>query len=234
MVDAHVDALAFPLILMFLLLWIERRRATSLLALGMSAAVKLFSLMFLPLLLRDAGKRWWLLGIAPGIVILSYIPYLLTPGHPFESLSTYSMNWTFNGSIFKLLDLLLQHNQLSRLLLTIATLGMLFLIGYQRRSIIWKVSLGIFAYLLLTPTVHPWYLTWLALLLPLYPRWSLAVFVAFAAVANYSGVMYQQGAAWDEPLWMSLALYLPVIGIFILESANGMPVPKDISMESLD
>lgn len=89
----------------------------------------------------------------------------------------------------------------------------------------WKMSAATALFLFLAATVHPWYLAWLAVLLPLYPRWSFLVFTATVAVANWSGVHYAIIGDWIEPLWIGLATYLPVIVVLILEWIGVVPVP---------
>ncbi len=74
--------------------------------------------------------------------------------------------------------------------------------------------------------MHPWYLAWLAVLLPLYPRWSMITFVAAIAFANFSGVWYGISGEWTEPLWMGLAVYIPVLAVVLLEKTGVLSLPE--------
>ncbi|HMB70062.1 MAG TPA: hypothetical protein VKU85_12155, partial [bacterium] len=61
------------------------------------------------------------------------------------------------------------------------------------------------AALLASPTVHPWYVTWLAALLPFAPataRRAFTLFVAVAPVAYVSAWGLARTGEWSEPGWL--------------------------------
>ncbi|MDT8323640.1 MAG: hypothetical protein RRA94_05995, partial [Bacteroidota bacterium] len=95
------------------------------------------------------------------------------------------------------------------------------------------MALTTFVFFLFAATVHPWYIAWLALLLPLYPRWSFIALIATMSVANYSGVYYHLSGDWTDPLWMKLAVYLPPLLLLLLEWRGTLPLPEEDESDSL-
>ncbi|MBR9974893.1 MAG: DUF2029 domain-containing protein, partial [Bacteroidetes bacterium] len=233
MIDGHLDALAFPFLLAFILLYHQRRNSVAALALGAAAAVKLLPLIHVPLLLRQAWQRRdasWL--AAPLLPVLLYLPYLLSGGHPFESLAVYSEKWTFNASVYGVTTWLLGDPLWGRF----ASMGVFVLalgaLAWRKRPLVPAMAAATMLFLLCTPTVHPWYAAWLLVLLPLYPRWSFLMFCASIAVATYPGVLYHLSGSWIDPLWMRLGVYLPPAIIYAFERTGIVPIPAAIPSAS--
>jgi hypothetical protein len=226
MVDGHLDALGFPFLVAFVLLYHSRHNAVAALALGASAAVKLLPLIHIPLLLRQAWERReiaWM--AAPLLPALLYLPYLLAGGHPFESLAVYSEKWTFNASVYGVTTWMFGDPVWGRF----ASMGVFVIalgaLAWRKRPLVASMAAATMLFLLCTPTVHPWYATWLLVLLPLYPRWSFLMFCACFAVAVYPGVLYHLSGTWIDPLWMRIAVYLPPAMIYALERTGMVPLP---------
>jgi hypothetical protein len=71
--------------------------------------------------------------------------------------------------------------------------------------------------LILSPVVHPWYVSWLAVLLPFARRWSGIVYAASISFTVYTIVDYKLHGIWDQsPLILALE-YIPVIILMFLE-----------------
>ena len=80
-----------------------------------------------------------------------------------------------------------------------------------------KIFLIFFLFFLFSPTVHPWYITWLAVLLPLSFRWSGLAFITLVNIANILLITYVLNGIWIIFSWMHIIEYLPVISIFTWE-----------------
>ncbi|MBR9978452.1 MAG: hypothetical protein KFH87_10215 [Bacteroidetes bacterium] len=235
MVDGHLDVIGFPFVLAFLLLYEKRSRIAGAVMLGLSIAVKLLSVIFVPLLLRDAWERkhlWMMAALA--VPVLIYLPYMLSAGSPFESLAVYTARWSFNGSLYPLLLALLDTSSTARPVAMGLTVVGVLLLAMTRRPLVWKLAGATVVFFLLAATVHPWYLTWTALLLPFYPRWSFVVFVATVSLSNFSGVLYHSGGPWVEPFWLGPAVYLPVFVSLLLERIGLLPLPEIPTVASPD
>jgi hypothetical protein len=80
---------------------------------------------------------------------------------------------------------------------------------------------GFTGFLLLSPVVHPWYLTWLAALIAL--RWSPGVFVflGMSGLANVIVYQYRAFGEWTDSPLLLLVEYLPVYVCLAREAAYG-------------
>ena len=72
-------------------------------------------------------------------------------------------------------------------------------------------------FLLLTPTLHPWYLLWIIPFLIFLPRWSWLIFT-FLIQLSYQVIHNSQlTGIWQEQTWILLLEYTPFYGILIWE-----------------
>ena len=76
----------------------------------------------------------------------------------------------------------------------------------------------LFAVLLVClPTLHPWYLAPLALLLPLTRTWALAVWTAFAPVYWLHGLGISANVPWAELGWVTALAHAPAALVLLFE-----------------
>ncbi|MEM1176873.1 MAG: hypothetical protein AAGM22_00895 [Acidobacteriota bacterium] len=196
--SAHVDALAvFSLVLAGWLLERGRERA-SLLALAAAILVKLTPLLAVPLFLRRIPwRRWWVL---PAAGAVAYAPLLTTLPTIVESLKAFSRDWAFNAGFWNW-TLAQSHAagfegrqvaDLVSLMLTAAILAFLTwrpLPGVD--GLLTDVGWALGLYVILSPTVMPWYLLWALPLLTLRTEWVWPAVTA-ASLASYG--VYIDGA----------------------------------------
>jgi hypothetical protein len=219
MVDGHLDALCFPFLLLTLGLWENRRHLGAMVTLGFSIMAKLFSGVFMAVLIRPAFRERKLLvwGIPLAMVIAAYVPYIAGSGVPFESLGIFSLNWSANGLIYKLAWPVVQNSLVLRLGLAALFLVWLGWLIWMDLPIRRACCLTVFGFFLLSPVVHPWYLTWLAVLLPLDFRWSGLAFVSLVNLASWVGVWHCLTNTWMEPEWLLPLEYGPVVVLIVAE-----------------
>jgi hypothetical protein len=77
--------------------------------------------------------------------------------------------------------------------------------------------------LCLATTVHPWYLSWAAFALPLFPYAFMAYWTG-ASVLSYLAYSYRPVY---EPAWTLALQYLPMYGLMIWEIARRRPLLTD-------
>jgi hypothetical protein len=169
--------------------------------------VKLLPLIFLPgllLLVRSRARKLFLAGILSGTALLT-LPFLPDIRNGLATLGTYAHDWEFAGFAFRTVRRLTGSGQAARLLLASVFLclmagsyGRLWrgrekpAEGLERLRATLRAFYGIvLAFLLLTPTLHPWYALSLAFLLPfaagpagLVLCWS--VFLAYRVLIPYT------------------------------------------------
>jgi hypothetical protein len=218
-VDAHLDALGLPFLAFGVLLYLNGKSTAALILLGLSAAVKPVSLVLLPLFfLNESGvrRRLLVLVVPAGILVLHFVPYFFS-ADPFEAFMQFARHWTFNGAVFETLNLYLHDNQRARLVSGII-LGIALLLMYLRsRDFVQRVYYSVLLLLLFSPVVHPWYVAWLAVLLPIAGRWSGIVLAATTSFASLTVLTFIQTGLWEQSALVLVLEYLPVFLLLSLE-----------------
>ncbi len=258
---AHVDALMALLVVLALSLLLARRYTWSAAALAFATLAKLIPLILLPVFIRRWGV--WRTTLFAVIVTLGFVPFAgaglgLGPGAAtglFGAARLYAAGWRTNDGLFywlvQTLDPLTSDPVLAAKLAGLLALGGLGLWvvfnsgpethrddGYADRTLT-SAALLIAAYVLVSPTVFPWYLAWLLALLPLLPldadpaaRAFAAGWIVFSATVNLSYLFYLDPAHPHEIMWVRPAEYLPLFACLIaaLALAAGqinVPSPPD-------
>ena len=131
---------------------------------------KLFPLFLFPLLLRRAHKWPYLIPVC--LTILFYAPFYSSDFHLFTGLAAYSKAWQANDSIFFVLKILFKKSFTGKIFIIFIFLG-IYLYTYSKISSFHKAcftTLG--SFLILSPTLHPWYLLWI---IPFLVSWATMI-----------------------------------------------------------
>jgi hypothetical protein len=215
-IDAHLDGFGLPLFIFTIYFYLDNRKLLSLIFLAASICVKPLGLILVPIFFfseKEFKSKIKVIIIPALFCILMYLPYFFT-GSPFQALINFTENWTFNGIIFNILDLIFRDNQRTRLIC-----GIIFIIVYlpiilNRKDLITKIYLSIFLLFIFSPVVHPWYLNWLAVLLPFIPRWSGLAYVSLISLTSFTILNYQLNGIWKEYIPVLVLEYIPVLLLF--------------------
>lgn len=218
-IDGHVDGFGITLLVFALYFLISDRKLLGYIFIGLSACVKPTGLILVPLLFfieKDGFERLKLVVIPLAICAIAYLPFVFT-GFPFVALMKFTENWTFNGIVFDAINLFIRNNQLTR-----SICGGLFVVSFLpvmlgRKDFMSKVYVSIFILLIFSPVVHPWYLGWLAFLLPIKPRWSGILYVSLISLTVITEMNYQLSGVWTEYPFVLVLEYVPVLSAFLLE-----------------
>ncbi len=131
-------------------------------------------------------------------------------------LATYHDSWQFNSLLFHLLPASLLWRRLVSTCLVLA--AMLVAWGNPRAGLVDLFSryhLLMLGWCLVTPTLHPWYLTWALLSLPVVgARFRTGLYLSVAALSSYLLYWFASPAAANWLLWIELA---PAYGLFCLD-----------------
>lgn len=226
-IDAHLDGYGFTFFIFFLYFYLKSpdneaiNKIISLIFLGFALSVKPAFLIALPavFLYEPDIKRKIVFPLIPAFVLaIQFIPYLDTPDL-FQALLKFTKNWTFNGSIFNLINAFLEHNQKSRLicLFLYAAVFMIYYIYTKRTRIELDLYYTYLLMLLFSPVVHPWYAGWLIILLPVAPKLSGIFYAALVSVTAVTIMNYQLYGVWKEYPLLLAAEYLPAAMLLIRE-----------------
>lgn len=189
---------------------------------------KLLPLMFLPFLLRRLGWPrvvYWGLLLGAGLLVI-FLPLLnsLFFANMGASLGLYFRTFEFNASLYYIarwLGFQIKGYNLIHLIGPLFALTTLLLISWlawrertlevKRLPLMWLMAIT--TYLLLSTTVHPWYLA-----LPVFFS-ALTPFrfpIVWSALAPLSYLAYLTPEVRELP-WVAWVAYLPVLGVMIWE-----------------
>ena len=226
--ESHNDAFQLLLLTAALLAFRRRRWGWMWLALGLAVQAKYVALLAWPLFLRRDNLR-----LAPIALVAAAGPVLaLLPfdrGAMFNSLLAFGSEMAFNGPVQSALWALTGSGQLATRLCQVG-----FLVAYgaglaalhparSRASDPTGGLLFVFgALLVLSPTVHFWYLSWLAPLLALRPRASWLVLSATVGVTLVTYGLEAATGRWSFPAWGPWAVWTLPLLLLTAEAALGL------------
>jgi hypothetical protein len=217
--DGHVDVLGFPLLVFGLLLVLTQRLIGGLVLLGLSMSVKPVAAVVLPLILfheREWRRRAAVIVVPALVLVLQFLPYVAT-ADVFAGMTAFARHWMFNGAVFSLVFALVPDNQRARLICGAMYATVLLALCLRSRDLVRSSVLAVFLLLLFSPVVHPWYVGWLAVLLPMAPRTSGIVWVSLVSLTSLTIATYHTTGAWiDDPL-VRIAEYVPVAVLLAAE-----------------
>jgi hypothetical protein len=204
--SGHIDGAALFFLLAALVLTLQNRSTVAAgLFMGFSVATKWVPLIFLPtwFLMVGPERRWRSLAACLAGILALTLPFWPEMINAMVTLGTYLRHWEFSGFIFRRMRELTGSGLHARILVAAAfagIIGALFVRQWRTQSSSGNamVFLSIIsaAYLVLSPTVYPWYAIYLAGFLPLVPTpgglvftWSLmlsyGIYITLAATGQW-------------------------------------------------
>ena len=237
--SAHVDSLMILFVLVALLSSLNDRQVLSAVSLGLATVTKYVPVLFLPLFIRR--WRWKGLSIYLGLTLIAYLPFLnaglgVKPGTPgtgvWGAALIYARLWNTNAGIYFWLV-----NGLSNLglaeaeiiikaitILTLASIGVWWLWRAEQSEagdggrIIEGMTILLSAYLLLSATVFPWYVTLMIAIVAALPldrsrAWRMVFigWIYFSGAVNLSYLFYIDPGNPGEIEWVRTVEYLPLL-----------------------
>ena len=189
--------------------------------------------MFLPLFFvlffKKSGIRsvaYFASGFGAGAIFLclAFMPGIL---NSLVTLDKYARNWEFSGFVFRSIRDLTVNGSHARLVVTLA-FAFFCLFSYahafyglkEKGSIFKYLYLLSLSYLILTPTLHPWYALYLAVFLPFVPG-SSGICLSFAVLLSYRVMIpYKITGQWIESDLVALLIFSAPVAAFILTRAT--------------
>jgi len=229
--NLHFEGVMLFFLLLSLYLLSKKQIVWAAICFGLSISAKLIPLMLLPLFLGHFKKgeisHLFQFYLITGLtVLLSFLPFLSTEF--FENYSStiglWFSNFEFNASIYYLFReigiWITGYNQIALIGKLLAAVSVSFILYtsltknlQDLKHLIRAMLLCLTVYLLLSTTVHPWYLVSLVVLAILsdvkYPlSWSLTVVLSYFAYSQPN---------FKENYWILALEYLPVMLFLVLE-----------------
>jgi hypothetical protein len=209
----HVDALGIALLVGALA--IARSGAAQGLLVALSCMVKPVAIVVGPALLAAEPRRRRIALLAGALAALVlFAPYLDAGPMLVRGFLTYAEHWRFNDLAYGLVARTGLGPRESRWLLGAVLAAVTVTAAVRRRDPLAAAGVSVGALLLLSPTVHPWYVVWLVPFLPFLPRFARLpgfVLVALAPIAYATAWGEAHTGVWAEPEWSRAALWGPVV-----------------------
>lgn len=235
--SGHIDGAAVFFLLLTFMLLLPRNDGegpaaplSAGVAFSLATLVKLFPIVFFPAFFLLVGKkgRWPFVLVAVIVSAAISIPFLPDISNMFVTLDTYARNWEFAGFAYQSLCKLFSSGATARLILAVLFLGVtaiLYASLYRKMENPGKecspASLFLQAikttycvalvFLLLTPTLHPWYALYLAALLPFAPG-AGGLVLTWAALLSYRVLIpFTILGIWEEKDAIPAMIWIAVI-----------------------
>uniref|UniRef100_UPI00404B7C26 hypothetical protein n=1 Tax=Fulvivirga sp. TaxID=1931237 RepID=UPI00404B7C26 len=224
--NLHFEAFMIFFLVAAMYFFMQSRMLNTAGFLALSVAAKLLPLMLLPALLKKMKvKKALILYALTGLfIIILFTPFLnseFIKGMR-ESVGLYFQKFEFNASIYYLVR---EYGYWDRGYNIIETAGkdlalssllgiLIISIFYPRKlSIAYPWLLVLTFYLLMSTTVHPWYISSLVIL-SIFTKYRYAVLWSFLIFFTYAGYTAN---GFQEQLWITVVEYVAVIGFMVYE-----------------
>jgi hypothetical protein len=238
----HLEGLALPLLVGALALserassavGLDERAAGRKGELGPSAlfagavAAKLLPIVLLPWFARE-GNPARRVALVLAVLALSALPIALLQGGPLAGaggLGEYALRWESASFAHRFVEGALalgferdlswsDPRRLSRALLALVFAAWAVRTWRRERSAVCAAGALLGAWLVLSPTFHPWYALWAVPWLALRPAPAFAWLAAAAPLAFAPVARWQASGAWHEPAWLWPVLFVPFAGLLL-------------------
>ncbi len=229
----HVDGLAVGFLLLSLYLLAVKRSAWAWLSLSLSILTKYFSVCLVPLYwLRE--KKIGLLLILCLSILLAYLPFIGAGTALLEGGKQYTEHWRYNGSVFDLVVWVTGSLIASKALIAVAFLAAAVILPL-RFSDPFRVAFVLAGlYVVLSPTLHPWYVTWVLPFLCLFPRYAWLYLSGAVVVSYWILGDYAAAGVWKEAPWVRVVEYAPFYALLAMEAVGLLRFEKEGSRKGVD
>jgi hypothetical protein len=241
--NGHFDTLCGVMLLFSAWALASDRSFQAGLAACAAVGLKIIGLVLLPILARRP-KAWVSTAFVSALLLVPLVsPRLLAD--PASGLGQFAIRWRGNESAFAVVDQLSRQlftpaaaneatpDLAARSIVVIIFLGLCAWVAYRRLPPMQGARALVWALLILSPQVHPWYLGWL---LPLEIAaggvsgliWSAAVLGAYVPLEQWLAE-----GVWEMPPWLQTFEYLAVALALILDprrpSFRQQPIDRQLS-----
>jgi hypothetical protein len=214
--NGHLESLGLLFSLLAIRAW-ERGRPGVVWAL-LGGGTKLLPFAIVPSLLRTRGRRA-LLELGVGVVALAALtaPFVGAGATLVRGFTTYAQHWSFNASLFAILELIFgAHARLIGSCIA-ALIAAWAIVRFRDPAHVALWCGGTFV--LLSPTVHPWYVLWAWVPALVVGVRSWTVLACLAPLSYWVLVGYDPAGSWHEPWWPRWIVYPPFFLLLFAESA---------------
>jgi hypothetical protein len=227
---AHIDIIAISAAAIASGLWLRSKPSGAVLGALAATALKILPVALIPSLLRRTGTRGRVaMALGCGMVALMSLPVIAPIDDLGASFGVYASTWSFNGCLYTPLSTPLGWT--CRPVLVAVGVGVGALTLWRDldpiRTWFWIGT----AFVILSPTVHPWYVLWALVPSLLCGSWGWSL-AALPLLGSYSVLWtLADGGTWHEPGWLwaatwPLALTALLVSAFRERRAHSVNPPR--------
>ncbi len=230
----HCDSLQIFLVVLALYLFSIRRNLQSIVSIGLAAMSKFVFIIVAPFLIPRGKLKY--LAVLPLVIAVLYLPYISAGKGLFSTLLHFGTQYHYNDSAhFLIFCLSLGSPLISRIITSMIFITVLLYlyrehlntsyleVDQNRNDAVLKYAFMVIGtFLILSPTVHPWYLTWIVPFLCFNNSWAWIVLtgtVVFYYFMNHNLfstlIEYNNEWVWQEVHWLKIPEYVPFYGLLI-------------------
>ncbi len=195
---------------------------------AMAISIKLMPILFLPVMFKRLGfvKSVWFYIITTIVLAFTFLPFLDSElvHHILCSVNLYFQTFEFNASVYYVIrwlgfkavgyNIIEQAGPFLSIITFVILMGIYFYKNDSWQAVMKKMLFAYTVYLLLTTTVHPWYIVNLVLLAVFVQNYRYAIIWSLLVVISYSA--YYTDTC-QENYWLIALEYTVVIGWFTYE-----------------
>ena len=211
--EAHFDSLMVFLMMASLFLWERGKTSWAWVLLGMSIQIKLMSVLLVPLLFwnRRSLKVLWIL--VP--LILPSLLFWQDMGNLISGILHFGGTMSHNGSLNHLFIDYLGTREIASKLSMVLLLIVVAITSLKSRDVL-KGSFIIFgALILLSPTIHYWYLSWVLPFVILFPSLPWLLLFILSGFYFIAWVKFGSTGEWYQPIGYLRLQWIPFYVLWI-------------------
>ena len=214
--NGHLETLG--LVFIALLLYLGARPALLGMALALAALAKFAPAAALPPIWRRYG---WRAVLVFGVTVAAlYLPYLVAGRMLWGGLSTFAEHWRFQEGAFAVLEWIIPGARAPRLVAGLLVLSVIGWTTWKRyeaeKALFWILGTG----LLVSHTVHPWYVLWALPFAALRQSRGWILLSGLVFLGYWGLETYHTQGVWPQPVWARLLLWVPVFGLLAYDAVR--------------
>ena len=175
--NGHLEALATLPLVYAVRAMQQRRPWRAGVAFAAAILVKYYAILLLPLWWRRQGFRR-MAATSIALTLLALLPFMLGGVDIFAGLKAYLSHWSFNSPLYALLGALPVADVILRAAPYFIAAAVALIAGWRRDDPVAVIPMLLFGFLVIGPTLHPWYALWILPWLGARPHPGLWAFVA--------------------------------------------------------